>query len=366
LFLPYLNILFFQEIFNKRLLISKKVLYFIITLILFNIFLFFINSSSFPKLGYHICQLILVLLFAGCSFEFANRCSNILKKSSLIIVAIVYLFFILKNLGIDITELLILSRITEYNYITSSDDSYLRYIFIYGLNERISFGNPTNMGSLLWLVISIQSFFKKNSYNLAKLFLPITFISSSRLFSFTIISFFIGKLNFIKSYKIIRKINFIGFFIITFLLFSIFININLENINELILKIIRVDNLDLDSILIKESKRYFYYLSVLEDLPKYLFWGGGAGYSYQYNLDLIGENVSTESTYLALILDYGLIPSIIMIYFFISASLKSNILSLPSLIVFLVTAAFLPYFDELLFYIFLGMILNPRLKHTDP
>lgn len=363
IFLPYLNILFFQEIFNKRLFIKSKVFYFITFLIFFNILLFIINSVSLPKLGFHICQLFLILLFAGCSSEFANNCSNILKKSSYIIIGIVYLLFVLRLFNVDITDLLILFRFTEYKYILSSDDSTIRYMFLTGLEERISYGNPTNMGTFLWLVISIQSLFKSNTYTLAKIFLPITFITSSRIFNFTIISFLIGKFNFFKAFKFAKKLDLFIFFIFCFLLIIISFNLNFEKLNELILRIIRIENLDFNSFLLKESRRYFSYLSVFSDISNYIFLGGGPGNSYQYNLDLIGENVSTESTYLALILDYGLIPSLIMIYLFISESLKSDIISLPVLIIFLITGLFLPYFDELIFYIFLGMTLNPRLSN---
>ena len=64
---------------------------------------------------------------------------------------------------------------------------------------------------------------------------------------------------------------------------------------------------------------------------------------------------------MALILDYGLIPSILMLYFFIKASIKSNLISIPNIIIFLFSGLFIPYLDENLIYVFLGLVINPRL-----
>ena len=135
-FVSYLGIFFFQEFFFKRLLITPKVLYPILFLIFFNIILFIINQSSLPKLGFHILQIMLILLFSGCSYKFAKSTSNLLKNWITFYYYIFLFFFILKILGIDITELLIISRINEYLHIISNSSSYERYIFLIGMREK--------------------------------------------------------------------------------------------------------------------------------------------------------------------------------------------------------------------------------------
>ena len=211
------------------------------------------------------------------------------------------------------------------------------------------------MCTLLWMVISIEALFKESKINLAKLFFPITFITSSRTFIIVMSFYYLGKLKFsiTKNLKII--------FILIPIFIIIFINIDWNEISQIILNIARIEDFNIQTILIKESRRFFYYISVFTDIQKYLFLGGGPGYSYKYNLELIGQNSSTESTYLALILDYGLIPSILMLYFFIKASIKSNLISIPNIIIFLFSGLFIPYLDENLIYVFLGLVINPRL-----
>ena len=213
---------------------------------------------------------MLILLFSGCSYKFAKSTSNLLKIGSLFIIIFFYFFFILKILGIDITELLIISRINEYLHIISNSSSYERYIFLIGMRERISFGNPTAMCTLLWMVISIEALFKESKINLAKLFFPITFITSSRTFIIVMSFYYLGKLKFsiTKNLKII--------FILIPIFIIIFINIDWNEISQIILNIARIEDFNIQTILIKKNPEDFLLYFCFYRHPKIFIFRRGS------------------------------------------------------------------------------------------
>lgn len=363
-FFPLTLFIGLQKYLKGELNVKKEFIYLFIILFVFNISLSLIQTLSLKFLILHIGQVSILILFSSVSKKFVTEINQRLIIIAHIIITFVFLIFLIKTVGFDITTIMNASRYLEIKYELSRviPIKDVVYSLTEGIDRRLSLGNPTLMCTFLILIMLMQES-KSKTLQLAKLFTPVFFLAGSRTFLGSIIIYFSTQINLLRFLKR-RKI--IIFLLITLIISNFFLlNKNFyTSFTDQISSFMRTDILKPQEILLDESRRISFYMHFFKNIDNFLFWGGGPGYSFQFIQDFFGYRVSSESTYLRLILDYGLFPSILLIIYFFIKIKQTNYLNNSKILVFLISALTITYLDNDLFYVLLGISCNSNLSNN--
>lgn len=120
-------------------------------------------------------------------------------------------------------------------------------------------------------------------------------------------------------------------------------------------------NKSFSSFLLDESRRLSFYKETIGIIKDFIFIGGGPGYSYKFFENLYSTQISTESLYITLIIDYGLLSTIFIISYFTITFIKSRVLSKLEILLILLTGLFISYESNDLIYILLGLGVNKNI-----
>ena len=361
--LPTIIINLFIQIKNNKISYQKYIPSIFIFIIIYNSILSLLNGGNFLKLGFNNIQIITTFFFAICSIKLADRYTKLLTYSSYFICGFVIVCFALNLMGFDIKDILLLSKYTDHQaYLKDPYGPTKLEGFYEDLLSRISFGNSTNMCIFLFCIFNIRALINKNIFkNIFKILILIStfLISGSRTFTTLFSLFFILNYFSLLNLKITsKKIFLILFFILFFLFYLLSSN---QYFFELITNFLRFDNLDLTTILSREIERLFYYQSFFLNFNDYFFLGKGPGASYEFVNNLIFEDKSTDSLYLAMFIDYGFLPSITILLSLFFYTIRINRYLFVNYLIFLLGGIVIPFTDSDIFYIYLGIILNPSI-----